>query len=97
MSQNNVDLSKLSKLLGATITTVDAVPTSTRDNKTSVYRMLFSSIAPGDMRQLEYTDKKTARTKYSIVRGHCTRNVAETSGFVVNLRGNCVIITNGNK
>ena len=97
MSKNNVDLSKLGALLGASITTVDAVPVSTRDNKTSLYRMLFASIENGGMRKLEYADKKTARIKYSIIRGHCTRNVDETRGYVVNLRGNAVVVTNGNK
>ena len=94
---SKIDMSKLEKLLGATITVVTDVPASTRDNKTSVYRMLFASIGPQSMRKLEYADKKTARIKYSIIRGHCTRNVVETDGYVVNLRGNAVVVSNTNK
>lgn len=97
MSQNELSMDKLSELLGAKITVVDAVPTSTRDNRVSAYRMLFNSIAPGTTRRLEYDDKKSARIKYSIARGHCTRNPIETSGYTVGLRGSSIFVTNGNK
>lgn len=98
MSQNNdTKLSKLSDLLGAKITTVDAVPTSTRDNRVSSYRVLFDAIADGTTFKMAYADKKTARTKYSIIRGHCTRNALETIAYSVVLRGTDVYITRDTK
>lgn len=97
MSKNNVDLSKLGALLGASITTVDAVPVSTRDNKTSSYRDLFDAIADGTTMELGYDTKKIARIKYSIVRGHMTRNPLETIAYTVNLRGASVFITRNTK
>lgn len=90
-------LSDLSTLLGASISTVDAVPVSTRDNKSSSYRDLFDAIADGTTMRLSYDTKKIARTKYSIVRGHMTRNALETIAYTVNLRGTDIYITRSTK